>query len=192
MAKQDIPTDDSWYKQRTEMTSVELDAIPEFYARVPEETQEQLLKAILDKTFLKSLTGGNDTTYQVDNDDSKGAAWSTYGPFAQDFADYEAFLATQMDTSQGTYELFREDYKNPARQFSNVKITGNVLKSKFQVTTAPCLGNKNIDKIILHKDDWGDTPASRQKTCEKVVRAIKSEINTCKISCIFTSINKGN
>jgi hypothetical protein len=56
------------------MTSVELDAIPEFYARVPEETQEQLLKAILDKTFLKSLTGGNDTTYQVDNDDSKGAA----------------------------------------------------------------------------------------------------------------------
>jgi hypothetical protein len=35
-------------------------------------------------------------------------------------------------------------------------------------------------------------PASCQKTCKKVVRAIKPEINTCKISCIFLSIDKGN
>jgi hypothetical protein len=96
-----------------------------------------------------------------------------------------------MDTFQGAYEMFKEEYKTPARQFSNVNITGNVLKSGFQVTTAPCLGNKNIDKIILHKENQGDTPATRQKTC-KVVRAIKPEINTSKISCIFISINEGN
>jgi hypothetical protein len=175
------------------MTSVELDAISEFNARLPEETREQYLKAILDKTFLKSLTGGNDTTTnQFNNEDSKGVACSTNRPSAQDFADYKAFLATQLDTSQGAYELFKEVYKTPARQFSNVKITRSVLKSGFQVTTAPCLGNKNIDKTILHKEDQGDMPASHQKTREKVVQAIKPEINTCKISHIFTSIDKGS
>jgi hypothetical protein len=133
------------------MTSVELDAISEFYARVPEETREHFLKAILDKTFLKSLAGGNDTTNQVKNEDSNSAARSTNGPSAQDFADYEAFPATQMDTSQGSYELFKEDCKTPARQFSNIKITGNVLKSGFQVTSTPCLGNENINKAILHR-----------------------------------------
>jgi hypothetical protein len=97
-----------------------------------------------------------------------------------------------MDTSQGAYEMFKDEYKTPSRQFSNVKITGNVLKSWFQVTTAPCLGNKNIDKVILHKEDQGNTPAAFQKTCKKVVRAIKPEINTCKISRILTSIGKGN
>jgi hypothetical protein len=55
MAKQDTSPDDSQYKQQTKMTSVELDAISEFYARVPEETQEQFLKAISDKTFLNEV-----------------------------------------------------------------------------------------------------------------------------------------
>jgi hypothetical protein len=86
---------------------------------------------------MKSFAGGKDTTNQVNNEVSKGATCSNNSPFAQDFANYEAFLATQMDTSQGAYELFKEDYKTPARQFSNVKITGNVLKLGFQVTTAP-------------------------------------------------------
>jgi hypothetical protein len=97
------------------MTSVELNAISEFDARVPEEIREQFLKAILDKTFMKSLAGGNNTTNQVNNEVSKGATCSTNSPFAQDFAYYKAFLATQMDTSQGAYELFKEDYKTPAR-----------------------------------------------------------------------------
>jgi hypothetical protein len=51
-----------------------------------------------------------------------------------------------MDTSQGTYEMFKEEYKTPARQFSNIKIKGNVLKLGFQVSTAPCLGNKNLKR----------------------------------------------
>jgi hypothetical protein len=153
MAIQDTPPDDSQYKQQTEMISVELDAISEFYARLPEETREQFLKAISDKTFLKSLAGGNGTTDKVKNEDSTCAVRSTNGLSAQDFADYKAFLATQMDTSQGAYESFKEDYKTPARRFSNVKITGNVLISGFQVTTAPCLGNENINKVILHKED---------------------------------------
>jgi hypothetical protein len=83
MAKQDTPPDDSWYKEQTKMTSVELDDITEFYVRVPEETREQFLKAILDKTFLKSLTGSNNTANQVDNEDSKSAACPTNGPFAK-------------------------------------------------------------------------------------------------------------
>ncbi len=65
------------------------------------------MKAILDKTFLKSLAGSNDTANQVDNEDSKSATCPTNGPSAQDFADYKPFLATQMDTSQGAYETFK-------------------------------------------------------------------------------------
>jgi hypothetical protein len=90
MAKQDIPPDDSQHKKQTKMTSVEFNTITEFYARVPEETREEFLKAILDKTFIKSLAGSNNTANQVDDEDSKSAACPTNGPSAQDFADYKA------------------------------------------------------------------------------------------------------
>ncbi len=73
------------------------------------------MKAILDKTFMKSLAGSNDTANQVNKDVSKSAACPTNGPYAQDFADNKAFLATQMGTSQGIYETFKEGYKTPAR-----------------------------------------------------------------------------
>ncbi len=42
-------------------------------------------------------------------------------------------------------------------------------------------------KVVLCKDDCEDTPLARQKTHEKIVRAIKPEIQTCKISRILTS-----
>jgi hypothetical protein len=48
------------------------------------------------------------------------------------------------------------------------------------------LGDQSIAKVVLCKDDHGDTPLAQQKTREKVV-AIKPEIQTCKISRILTS-----
>jgi hypothetical protein len=44
-----------------------------------------------------------------------------------------------------------------------------------------------LQKVVLHNYDRGDTPLAWQKTCEKVVCAIKPEIQTCKISRILTS-----
>jgi hypothetical protein len=49
------------------------------------------------------------------------------------------------------------------------------------------LGDQTITKVILCKNNHGDTPLARQKTREKVVHAIKPEIQTCKISRILTS-----
>jgi hypothetical protein len=73
-----------------------------------------------------------------------------------------------------------------------VKIPFQTFTSGFQVTSAPHLGDQTIEKVILHKDDRGDTPIARQKTQEKVVTAIKQEITTCNISQIITSNNKGS
>jgi hypothetical protein len=49
------------------------------------------------------------------------------------------------------------------------------------------LGDQTIAKVFLHKDDHQDTPLAWHKTREKVVCAIKPEIQTCKISRILTS-----
>jgi hypothetical protein len=49
------------------------------------------------------------------------------------------------------------------------------------------LGDQTITKVVLCKDNCGDTPLARQKTREKVVCAIKPKIQTCKISRILTS-----
>ncbi len=78
------------------------------------------------------------------------------------------------------------------KRFSHVNITGDILHTGFEISTAPCLGDQEIAKIVLKKNDRGEKAAACQKTCEKVVKAIKPKINTCKISCIFTSINEGS
>jgi hypothetical protein len=73
-----------------------------------------------------------------------------------------------------------------------VKIPFQTFTSGFQVTSAPCLGDQTIEKVVLHKDNHGNTPIARQKSCEKVVKAIKPEITTCKISRIITDSEKGS
>ncbi len=59
------------------------------------------------------------------------------------------------------------------------------------MSTAPCLGDQEIAKIVLKINDRGEKASACQKSCKKVVKAIKPEINTCKIFSIFTSINEG-
>ncbi len=107
-------------------------------------------------------------------------------------AAYEAFLATQTNTSEDDYQEFKSKYATPARRCSNVELTGNILSTEFELTAAPCLGLQEISKVVLKKNDHGNTPTTRQKTPDKVIKAIKPKINTCKISCIFTSIDEGS
>ncbi len=73
-----------------------------------------------------------------------------------------------------------------------MKIPFQTFTSGFQVTSAPCLGDQTIEKVVLCKDDRGNTPIARQKTCEKVVKTIKPEITTCKVSRIITDSDKGS
>ncbi len=73
-----------------------------------------------------------------------------------------------------------------------MKIPFQTFASSFQVTSALCLGDQTFEKVVLCKDDQGDTPIARQKTREKVVRAIKPEITTCNICRIITSDDEGS
>jgi hypothetical protein len=58
------------------------------------------------------------------------------------------------------------------------------------------LGDQTIKNIVLWKDSCEDFPIARQiarkKTWEKVLKAIKPVITTCKIICILTSKNEGS
>ncbi len=73
-----------------------------------------------------------------------------------------------------------------------MKIPFQTFTSGFQVTSAPRLGDQTIKKVVLCKDNRGNTPIARQKTRKKVVKAIKPEITTCKISRIITDCDKGS
>jgi hypothetical protein len=99
---------------------------------------------------------------------------------------YAAFVAAQSETLKEKHERFKSKYA-ATNCFGNTKIPFQTFTSDFQVTSAPRLGDQTIAKVVLCKDDCGDTPLARQKTHKKVVCAIKPEIQTCKISRILTS-----
>jgi hypothetical protein len=103
---------------------------------------------------------------------------------------YNAFVESQNETSKEEYARFKTRYAETNR-FGKVKTPFQTFTSGFQVTSAPRLGDQTIEKIVLRKDDRGDTPIARQKTREKVVKAIKPEITTCKISRIITDSDEG-
>ncbi len=95
--------------------------------------------------------------------------------FENDINDYAAFSAKQAVTSKEEYERYKWQY-NATNHFGAAKIPFQTFASGFQVTTAPHLNDQSITKVVLCKDDHGDTPLARQKTREKIVRAIKPEI----------------
>jgi hypothetical protein len=99
---------------------------------------------------------------------------------------YTAFVAAQSKTSKEEDECFKRKYA-ATNCFGTAKIPFRTFTSGLQVTSAPCLGNQTIAKVVLCKDDCKDTQLARQKIHKKVVCAIKPEIQTCKISRILTS-----
>jgi hypothetical protein len=64
-------------------------------------------------------------------------------------------------------------YITPAKCFTHVDITVDILQTGFEMSTAPCLGDQDIAKIVLKKNDRGEKATACQKTHEKVVKAIK-------------------
>jgi hypothetical protein len=148
----------------------------------------QFLAKIGSDEFLKTFAsvplgaaGGVQVKFEHDFDTQQGANANRSENKA-----YAAFIAAQSETSKEEYECFKRKYA-ATNCFGNAKIPFQTFTPGFQVTSAPCLGDQSIAKVVLCKDDCGDTPLARQKTCEKVVCAIKPEIQTCKISRILTS-----
>jgi hypothetical protein len=73
-----------------------------------------------------------------------------------DLAAYEAFLATQSNTTEEDYQKVKSTYITPSKCFSHVDITANIFPTGFEMSTAPCLGDQEIAKIILKKNDHGE------------------------------------
>jgi hypothetical protein len=151
------------------------DKMGKFLAAIPLASHSQFLAAISSKEFLKSLTA-------IASDDSE----TPQVKFEYENNVYAAFIAKQDETSREEYERYKSQY-NATNHFGNAKVPFQTFASGFQVTAAPCLGDQSLTKVVLCKDKCGDTPLARQKTQEKIVHAIKPEIQTCKISRILTS-----
>ena len=169
-------------RQELEMTEDDKknnEGLQKFLSAIPAESRSQFLAAISSDEFLKSF------------------GVTENGPIRVKFEDkdeeerFNAFVEGQHETSKEEYERFKTRYA-ATNQFGKVKTPFQTFTSGFQVTLAPRLGNETIEKIVLQKDDRGDTPIARQKTREKVVKAIKPEITTCKISRIITDSDEGS
>jgi hypothetical protein len=170
-------------KEQNELSHANLNAIMLFYNQTPEDKCEQFLMAISDKDFMQKLAALLESDKTQGKDDNKSNP--------DDLAAYEAFPTTQSNTTEEYYQKFKSTCITPAKRFNHADFTGNILQIGFEMSTAPCLGDQEIAKIVLKKNDHGEKASACQKTCEKVVKAIKPEINNCKISCIFTSIDEG-
>ncbi len=176
--------EDNLYQKQNNLSRANLNAITLFYKQIPQDTHEQFPKAISGKDFMPKLAASSESSKTQGHDDNKSNP--------NDLAAYAAFLATQSNTTEEDYQKFKSTYITPAKCFSHVDITGDILQTGFEMSTAPCLGDQEIAKTVLKKNDRREKATACQKTHEKVVKAIKPKINTCKISCIFTSINEGS
>jgi hypothetical protein len=156
------------------------DNLGKFLAAIPLARCSQFLAASSSKEFLKSFTA-------IASDDSD----CPQVKFEHGNNDYAAFAAKQAETSKEEYERYKSRY-NATNHFGNANIPFQTFASGFQVTAAPYLGDQSIPKVVLCKDDCGDTPLERQKKHEKIVWAIKPEIQTFKISRILTSNDKSS
>ena len=167
-----------------------LENIKKFLLTIPCTTWSQFLAAISSSDFLKTFAtaSGNSGTFQVKFGNDETMPSGNKDAYSDAYA---AFLASQTQTSKEEYKRFKSDYA-AKNHFGKVKIPLQTFQSDFQVTSTPCLGDQTIVNVVLWKGDRGDSPNARQKTLEKVVRAIKPEITTCKISRILTSKNEGN
>jgi hypothetical protein len=163
-------------------------SIQKFLLAIPPASHSQFLAKIGSDEFFKTFAsvslgaaGSGQVKFEHDPDMQLGS-----NAISSEDKAYAAFIAAQSETSKEEYECFKRKYA-ATNCFGNAKIPFQTFTSGFQVTSAPHLGDQTIAKVVLHKNDRGDTPLAQQKTCNKVVCAIKPEIQTCKISRILTS-----
>ncbi len=158
------------YEGMSDADKAASESIQKFLLAIPPASHSQFLAKIVSDEFLKTFAsvlsgaaGGVQVNFEHDPNTQLGADANR----------------GEDDTYADLLQLSLKPWKrntNASSCFGNAKIPFQTFTSGFQVTSAPRLGDQLIAKVVLCKDDHGDTPLSRHKTCEKVVCAIKPEI----------------
>jgi hypothetical protein len=84
--------EDNLYQKRNKLSCANLDAITLFYKQIPKDTCKQFLKAISDKDFMQKLAASLESSQTQGHNNDKSNP--------NDLAAYEAFLATQLNTTE--------------------------------------------------------------------------------------------
>jgi hypothetical protein len=126
-------------------------SIQKFLLAIPPASCPQFLAKIGSDEFLKtvasvllSAAGGIQVKFEHDTAMQLGADANR----SEDKA-YAAFVAAQSETSKEEYECFKCKYA-ATNCFGNAKISFQTFTFGFQVTSAPCLGDQTIAKVVLH------------------------------------------
>ncbi len=150
------------YEGMSDANKAASDSIKKFLLAIPPASHSQFFAEIGSDEFLKTFasvllgaTGGVQVKLEHDPDTQLGADANR----SEDKV-YAAFVAAQSETSKEEYERFKRKYA-ATNCFSNAKIPFQTFTSGFQVTSAPHLGDQSIAKVVLCKDDCGDTPLAR-------------------------------
>jgi hypothetical protein len=165
-------------------------SIQKFLSAIPPTSRSKFLAEIGSDEFLKtfaSVSSGAAGSIQVKLEHDPNTQLGADANRSKDKI-YAVFIAAQSETLKEDYKRFKRKYA-ATNCFGNAKIPFQTFTSGFQVTSAPRLGDQTIAKFVLCKDDRGDTPLAQQKTREKVVCAIKPEIQTCKLSRILMTFD---
>jgi hypothetical protein len=147
-------TNEAVDRQKLEMTEDDKkinEGLQKFLLAIPAESRSQFLAAISSNEFLKSFGVTEDGPNRVKFED-KDEVERRRQSDADVAKAYNTFVEGQNETSKEEYERFKTRYAATNR-FGKVKTPFQTFTSGLQVTSAPCLGNETIEKIVLRKDD---------------------------------------
>jgi hypothetical protein len=161
------------YEGMSDADKAASESIQTFLLAIPPASCSQFLAKISSDEFLKtfaSVLSGAAGSAQVKLEHDPNTQLGANANRSEDEA-CAAFVAAQSETSKKEYKRFKRKYA-ATNCIGNTKIPFQTFTSGFQVTSAPRLGDQTIAKVVVCKDDCGDTPLAQQKTCKKVVRAV--------------------
>ena len=168
----------------TEEDMQNTDNISKFLGGIPQESCSKFLATISSDKFINAFTQQSVESADFHVEVEHIGASKKPPIVVIHKGRYAAFVAEQEKKAEEAYKQHKRAYATKTC-FSKVNLPPFALQTfttGFQVTPAPRLCDQPIDRVILLEDDCRDTPIARQKTRNKVVKAIKPKIHTCKIS----------
>jgi hypothetical protein len=143
--------------EMTEEDKQNAENISKFLDVIPQVNRSKFHAAIGSKEFINAFTQHSaesaEICVKVEHD---GA--STKPPInVNNKEPYAAFIVKQKKIAEESYKQPRREYATKNR-FRKVNIPLQMFASGCQATSTPCLQDQTIDKVILHKDDHGNTP----------------------------------
>jgi hypothetical protein len=159
----------------------EVKEIAEFFNMVPKKECQEFLAAMLETIGTAP----------------KGASYYKPAPYDFSLDSQDKDDNVNKEAAEPDYKAIFEAYAKEERDAANAMTSAELnsgsstawkLQSGFQFACASYSTNEISEvKVVLQKQDQGDNPISRQKTCSKVVCALKPEISASNISRIMTS-----